>query len=260
MDYTKLNTKQDIPNISGNWNKILYADLEWIEDMPSRNPSNLAMITDDVVFKTGKNWVPLYATAKTTQKEDTGSEQPDNDAVTSTFKMKAPMDIYRREFITKHGKKKCILLVQKCGQPYPEVMGDKCSYVVMSWTRAEGTNPGDENLIEFTFTREGAYPDAEYRGAVEGNNTFTADDATPSVADGSTFFTASDNTGPVTITDLDDAIVGKTYTIIGADGVETTTIPNSGNFNLSDDWTGDVGSYINIYCRGVDDFVELGRG
>lgn len=259
MDYSKLNQKTDIPNISGNWNKILYADLDWIEEMPARS-ANKAIITDDIVFKTGKAWVPLYATAKTTMKEDTGSELPDNDAVTSSFKMKAPMDIYRREFINTHGKKKCILLVQKCGQPYPELMGDKCSYVVMSWVRTEGVNPGDENLIEFTFTREGAYVDAEYRGTVEGNNTFTADDATPSVADGSTFFTSSDNTGPLSITDLDDAVVGKTYTIMGADGDETTTIANAGNFTLTADWTGAVGGYIHLYCRGAGDFVELSRG
>jgi hypothetical protein len=71
--------------------------------------------------------------------------------------------------------------------------------------------------------------------------------------------TSGDNTGPLGITTLDDAVVGAKYTILGGDGAETTTIANAGNFNLTADWTGDVGNVLVLYCTGANSFVELSR-
>jgi hypothetical protein len=261
MDFTKMNEKPTTPNISGNWTKIWWVDRDWCESIPLRDTGDPHLISQNIVLKDGYSWIPLYATKDTTNKEDTGSELPDNDAASSVFKMKVPFDIFRREFVTKYGKKNMLLLVQKCGMAYPELMGDSCSSVTMSWKRSEGTKPSEENLVEFTFTREGAYPDAEYRGAINNQNVFTADDATPDVANGTIFMTSGDNSGALTITNLDNAVVGVSYTIMGGDGANATTISDGGNFSLDGaaDWTGDIGSTITLYCRAASDFVELSR-
>jgi hypothetical protein len=61
---------------------------------------------------------------------------------------------------------------------------------------------------------------------------FTADDTTPSVKDGSIFYLPA-NTQATAITNLDDAVVGKTYTLIGTSATNASTIANSGNFVLT---------------------------
>lgn len=93
---------------------------------------------------------------------------------------------------------------------------------------------------------------------------FTANDATPDVADGPEqdgvfyFATANDNSGATAITNLDNAEEGAVYHIIGNDGTHATTIANSGNFVLSDAWTGEDGNYLDLYYDGVK-FYETGR-
>jgi len=259
MDFIKLGKKPQGPNISGNYTRIWWLQKDWAVMVPQRDQGNEHLISQNIVLKPGKSWIPLYATKDTTTKEDTGSDSYDNDATTSTFKMKVPFDIFRKEFVTKYGTEDMLLLIQKCGQPYPELMGDSCSSVKMTWAKSEGAKASEENLVEFTFTREGAYPDAEYRGTVLNNNVFPADAVTPSVADGTTFFTSADNTANRVLTGLTNATVGMHYTIIGGGGAFTTTIENAGAFSLSADWVGTVGSTITLYCRGINDFVELSR-
>lgn len=85
------------------------------------------------------------------------------------------------------------------------------------------------------------------------------DDATPDVAAGTVFITSA-NTGATAITDLDNPVVGETYTIHGGSDTHSTTIANSGNFALSAAMTLSLGSYIELYVRADNDYVELSRG
>ncbi|WP_297095571.1 hypothetical protein [uncultured Draconibacterium sp.] len=89
---------------------------------------------------------------------------------------------------------------------------------------------------------------------------FTADDATPSVANGFNFITSDANTGALEITDLDDAVADKTYTINGGGGANATTITNGGNFVLTGgDWTGAAAAWIKFYYTKSGLFKEIGR-
>jgi hypothetical protein len=261
MDFTKLIEKPAGPNLSGNYTQIYFILKEWALTIPNRDTGDPHLMSSDIVLKTGRAWVPLYSTKDTTNLEETGSELPDNDAATSVFKMKTPFDIWRREFVAKYGKKDMLLLIQKCGVQYPILLGDACTVVNMFWKKTEGTKAGEENLAEFTFNWEGAYVSVQYRGTIGNQNIFAADDATPSVAGGTEWFTSNANTAETTITDLDDANVGAKYTILGGGGDEDTKIVAGGNFSLAGDvtWVASVGSAITFFVRGAGDFVELGR-
>lgn len=86
-----------------------------------------------------------------------------------------------------------------------------------------------------------------------------ADDATPTVAAGTVFITSA-NTTATAITDLDNPTPGLTYTIHGGSSTNASTIANSGNFSLSAAMTLSAGTYIKLYCRADNDYVELERG
>ena len=262
MDLSQMKKRPQGVVISGNWTRVLVALEDDFAVKPTRDAGNEHQISQNFVFKPGKAWNAMYSTQKTTNLDEKGSEQPDNDAATSVFKLKvAGFDAIRREFVTKHQKDNFIILIQKCGQDYPIAFGDSCSYCKISWAYAEGTNAGDESAVEITFTREGAFPAAIYKGAVSNNNIFAADDVTPSVADGMNFMT-NDNTAPTAITNLDNAVVGATYLILGGGGANASIIADGGNFSLvgGATWTATAGTYIRLFCRGANDFVELDRG
>jgi len=88
---------------------------------------------------------------------------------------------------------------------------------------------------------------------------FDGDDTTPDVDGANIFATADDNTGATAITNLDNAVSGETYKIYGNDNAtHATTIANSGNFVLSDAWTGTAGNYLVLYAFGSK-FYEIER-
>ena len=87
---------------------------------------------------------------------------------------------------------------------------------------------------------------------------FAADDATPSVAGGNEFITDA-NAHATAITTLDDAVIGKTYTIHGAGSTYASTIANSGNFTLTAAMTLSNGTSITLICTAANKFAEISR-
>jgi hypothetical protein len=88
--------------------------------------------------------------------------------------------------------------------------------------------------------------------------TIAADDATPSVAGGNVF-TTSANTGATAITDLDDPIAGQIVYLIGGSNTNSSTIADSGNFNLSAAWTANEDDVLVLYVVADDNYIELSR-
>lgn len=91
-------------------------------------------------------------------------------------------------------------------------------------------------------------------------NAFAADDATPSVADHTTFVTNA-NTQATAITNLDNAVTGVVYTIYGAGTTNASTIANSGNFVLTAAMTLSATHWIMLQKSETDGkFYEINRG
>lgn len=95
-------------------------------------------------------------------------------------------------------------------------------------------------------------------GIVEVNETIVADDTTPDVSGASRFVTSA-NTGATAITDLDNPIVGQVVTICGGSNTNSSTIADSGNFNLSAGMTLSLDDCITLHVQADNDYVELSR-
>jgi hypothetical protein len=90
------------------------------------------------------------------------------------------------------------------------------------------------------------------------SSTIAADDTTPDVSGGSVFVTSA-NTGATAITDLDSPTAGQVVTICGGSATNSSTIADSGNFNLSAAFTASVDDCLTLYVQADNDYVELSR-
>jgi len=88
--------------------------------------------------------------------------------------------------------------------------------------------------------------------------TIAADDTTPDVSGGNIFVTSA-NTGATAITDLDNPQVGQIIHIIGGSDTSSSTIADSGNFNLSAAWTASLDDVLILFVQADNDYVEIGR-
>jgi len=87
-------------------------------------------------------------------------------------------------------------------------------------------------------------------------------DATPSVS-GADVWTTQANTGATVITDLDSPTAGSTVFLIGGSNANSSTIVDSGNFNLDQKWGGmtlTTDAWIALYVQADNDYIETGRG
>jgi len=88
--------------------------------------------------------------------------------------------------------------------------------------------------------------------------TIAADDTTPDVSGGS-IFTTSANTVSTEITDLDNPQAGQIIYIIGGSDTNSTTINDSGNFNLSTTFTASQDDTLTLFVQADNDYIEIGR-
>jgi len=101
--------------------------------------------------------------------------------------------------------------------------------------------------------------DATIQGAlVQATGTIAADDVTPDVSGGNVF-TTSANTGATAITDLDNPTVGQIVRIIGGSNTNSSTIADSGNFNLSAAWTASLDDVLTLFVQADNDYIEISR-
>jgi hypothetical protein len=263
MDFTLLATKTAGGISGGGLNRIYFALANDILSFPDREASNKAVISDDITFKAGKGWHLLYVTKEEQQLTETGNDLRDNDAYTSSLKAYHPgLGEAFRQFASEHGSDEFYLLLFDCTQPYPLLLGRKCSPATMKIDVDSGTKVGDMKGNTMTFTSEGPYLSAIYKGAFDAaNSVIPADEDTPDVTDGVNFVT-SPNTAATEITDLLNAVVGSTIVISGGSNTNSSTIQDGGNFSLAGGvtMTLSVGTFIRIFVRGAHDFVELARG
>lgn len=91
-----------------------------------------------------------------------------------------------------------------------------------------------------------------------GQTTIAADDTTPDVSSGIVFVTSA-NTGATAITDLDLPNVGTVLWICGGSATNSSTIADSGNFNLSAAFTAGLDDCIQLYVQADNDYFELSR-
>jgi hypothetical protein len=123
---------------------------------------------------------------------------------------------------------------------------------------ASAWDPGVGDTITLVKRADGKFIEYARTTAATSALAFAADDATPSV-DGAFEFVTNANTAATAITDLDDAVVGATYTIYGAGTTNASTIANSGNFTLTAAMTLSAGKSITLITKADGTFAEISR-
>ena len=144
----------------------------------------------------------------------------------------------------------------KCGSTNYGVTIDntgKFSLLAADWEPEVG------DTITLVKRADGKFFEVARTTAAAAALTFTADDTTPSVEDG-TEFVIGENTQATAITKLDDATVGTIYTIYGAGTTYASTIANSGNFILTAAATLSDGKWIKLMAIDNGKFAEIDRG
>ena len=111
---------------------------------------------------------------------------------------------------------------------------------------------GNGKLLLLTQSGSGVFTSGLARA------TIAADDVTPDVSKAN-YFVTSANTGATAITDLDLPTVGQEVTICGGSNTNSSTIADSGNFNLDSAWTASLDSCLVLLVQADNDYVELGR-
>jgi hypothetical protein len=100
-------------------------------------------------------------------------------------------------------------------------------------------------------------PTVAIAGAVDmAQCTIAADDTTPSMT-GCFWMTTSANSGATAITDIDDAVVGSKVCIVGGSATNSSTVADSGNFNLSGAFTAGLDDILCLYIQADDDYIEV---
>ena len=143
----------------------------------------------------------------------------------------------------------------KCGSVDKGVKikkSDKFSLISAEW------NPNKGDVIRLMKRKDGKFIELGRSTAADAALQFAADDTTPSLANG-TIFATDENSQATDITNFEDALEDKVYTIYGNGSTNASTIANSGNFVLTDAMTLKAGSFIQLVYTGGK-FYEVTRG
>jgi hypothetical protein len=263
MDLTKLKNRPLGAIVGGGFNTVYFAVDEWLVDgnLPERNTDNKAVISTDVVFKTGYGWTPLYMTTQKQKFIEKQSDKADNDNVTKTFTGFHPgFKEAFRQFVAEYGKKKLVFLVYKDGEDYPFMIGQRNNFARLSVESDSGESGDDDAGNKLTAVFDGPYLAPIYKGAFNPGETILAANATTLDASKGSYFLTAANTAATALAGITNAVVGQDIIIQGGSSTYPTSISNSGSFHLTDDMSLTIGSYIKLRVRGASDFVELERG
>lgn len=120
-------------------------------------------------------------------------------------------------------------------------------------------NPSIGDTITLLKQNGGKFIELSRANAATTATAFAADDATPSVANGTEFIVGT-NTAATAITKLDDAVQGVVYTIYGNGTTNKGTIANAGNFVLTAAMDLTTGTFIKLVLAADGKFYEVARG
>jgi len=125
---------------------------------------------------------------------------------------------------------------------------------------SEAWTPEVGDVIYLKKRSDGKFIELKRESVTSDAIAIAADDTTPDVSAGDKFITVA-NSQATAITNLDNAIAGRVYTIYGGSDTNSSTIANAGNFVLTAAMTLAEGTYIKLQKSESDSkFYEIERG
>ena len=229
---------------------------------------NQALIDGNITMKSGKYMIEIYGSLNTISPSYSSEGDPDAMGIIHGLSFSHPGDDQAiADFLQNNFNLNLGAIVRKCGSTKSKVYGSPCHPLQIAPTGVDDENKVAQEIVMTGINRTRFWP-ATYEGTFTletVTGTFTADDVTPSVANGTGRYALVDNTAATEITTLDDAMHNGIYTLIGSGGSNAATIPTGNDFILKDGttYTAIAGSEITFKAiksgASAYTFVELSR-
>lgn len=148
------------------------------------------------------------------------------------------------------------VITLKCGSTNKGVKIEKTgnfALISAAW------NPRKGDMIRLMKREDGKFVEIGREDGATDALQFTDDETTPSLQGASVFVTGV-NTKATAITNLTDAITGKTYTIHGNGKDNASTIATGGSFVLTEAVSLSTGKFIKLVKADDGKFYEIARG
>lgn len=269
MTYVKVNVGRPSGNAGSGGNrsdKVTFIDLDDVLTFPSRD-ANGVRITDNIVMKPGAYAVEVYGTITTMSDGFKAEGDPDKRGFMPSVSFEHPGDsVEILEFIQNWTNKNIAVILDKCDGSFKKLYGSPCAPLQLN-PEAANSKDSNANVLALESVVKSQTVPAVYEGTVTlstATGTFAADDATPSVANGTGRYELANNTAANEITSLDDAANGKLYTLVGMGGSTPSTVTASADFILANGttWTATAGATLTVRAMAVAGgfkFIEQSR-
>jgi len=250
MDTTKLADKTTKSTAGGAGSRVRIALKKELQYIPEPSIDNAAIVKDDFVFKTGKDWIDIWVNDKKNQLVEEANDIRFNNGYTGTLTAFSPGDnLFLRQFINEGlVTEECYVLIDSCKDKSTLLVGKgECSPVNMKINYDSGASSADEKGFTITFGIDQEGVACEYQGVGAKNAVYMLqpDDATPDVSHGTaTYILPGLNNQLTEITMLGNAVPGSLITLKVEAAQDQSYIVNGGAFQLTDDFSPDGGEAI----------------
>lgn len=271
MSYVKVNVLKPGDNKGAGGDKkdkITLFDWDDVLTMPARDSKGV-VIAGNIVFKPNAYMILLYTTQDKTKAGVDSTGETDAKGFEHMVEVAHPGDeVSIREFRSYWINRNIGILIERCSNTRKNLYGTPCAPLQMV-VKAEDDK--DKTISTFTFKsiQKSAFDVADYQGTMTYDavkDTIDADETVPDVAAGEGQYQLTDGTAaPATITTLDNAVDGASYTLLGSGGSFPSTITKVNDFVLANGttWTALAGAQITFKAFKSDaaawTFFELSR-
>jgi len=262
MELSLLNNKTTQSTSGGGYTSFRYAPKDFFDVIPLPNADDSALISNDYVFKAGKDWIYIYTEDKEFELKEEASADSDGYTSTLTGFIKGE-NKHVRQFINDGlNSIEGYALLDNCNEISTMSFGKgKCCAAQLKINFESGKKTSDKKGFTFTLTIEQDGVNCMYDGVGAMTETFSVavDDATPDVSKGTATYLLPENVAVTAITGLDNAIAGSLITLKWNSTTKHSTIASGATFQLAGAFTPANGAILVLQATTATTFAERYR-
>ncbi len=264
LDLTKLADRTTLSRSGGGYTSFRFAPKEYFDVIPLPDVDNLALISNDYVFKAGKDWIYIYTDDYEFDFKETPVDARNSEGYAVELSGFCPGEnSYLRQFINEGiSSLDGYALLANCKEVKTLAIGKgSCCPASLKFTFESGKKSSDQKGWKFTLKADQEGVSCHYEGVGAMNQVYTlaADDATPDVSQGTATYRIPANTAPTEITDLDNAVQGSLITLEWTSATNPSTITSGATFQLAGTLTPELGTILVLQATTTSTFAERYR-
>ena len=248
----------------GGFTSVRFAPKSYLDVIPLPDADNPELTSNDFVFKTGKDWIPIFVDDYETDAPEAQGEGRYANSYISTCNFHVPGDNNNIRKAINEGvfNEEGYLLIDNCKDIDTTLFGKgKCCAGKFKISYETGKKSSEKKGWNFIYTVEQEGVNTKYKGvgAMNVEYTVAVDDATPDVSKGTATYILPENTEATAITALDNAVQGSLITLKWASTTNHSTIANGATFQLSAAFAPATGAILVLQATTTTTFAERYR-